>query len=103
MISAAIISHCTPMRRAKEQDFDVAPVIAPAGPSGANGIYPGLLESAYDRIYPQQGIDCGHVEGRSSIYLTRPSRIVGGPRDWLLRCLPLEPFADGVRFLLSIG
>ena len=94
---------CTPMRRAKAQDFDVAPVIAPAGRSGANGKNPGLVEPAYERIYPQQGIDCGHVEGRFSIYLTRPSRIVGAPRDWLLRCLPLEPFADGVRFFLLIG
>ena len=94
---------CTPMRRAKAQDFDGALVIAPTSPSGANGKYPGLVEPAYERIYPQQGIDCGHVEGRFSIYLTGPSRIVGGPRDWLHRSLPLEPFADDVKFLLSIG
>ncbi len=91
------------MRRAEAQDFDVALVIAPAGPSGANGKNPGLVEPAYERIYPQQGIDCGHVEGRFSIYLTRPSRIVGAPRDWLLRCLPLEPLAGCMRFFLLIG
>jgi hypothetical protein len=40
------------MRRAKAQDFDVASVIAPAGPLGASGIYPGLVEPANDRMFP---------------------------------------------------
>jgi hypothetical protein len=51
-VSAAMTTHALSMRRAKVHDLDVAPVIAPAGSSGANGIYPGLLEPAYDRIYP---------------------------------------------------
>ena len=84
-ISGAMTTHALSLRSAKAQDLGVTPVIAPAGPSGANGEYPGLVEPAYERIYPQQVIDCGHAEGRFSIYLTRPLRIVGAPRDRLLR------------------